>query len=700
MVLATGVVCVLPALAGRSLAAEKTGTLPVFQDDFGGVGLLQTPTARMAPTGEFSFHFAHIHPYTNYAFSFQPLSWLQAGFRYTSVSGRAYNSFTRNKNYLDKGVSVKFRLSKEGRFMPRIAAGFRDLGGTGLFSSEYFVANKRWYDLDFSFGVGWGYLGSRGDINNPLAVFSDRFKTRQGVNGNGKFNFKSLYTGKPSFFGGIQYQTPFKPLTLQLEYEGNNYQHEPLGLYVKQDWPVNVGAQLRVSDNLTLSAAWERGNTAMFGGTLQVNFDTLFQPKSDPPPVPPKPSWHNRTGDWHGVATKLAQNAGIHVDRISKIGHNLVVTGVPTRYRSMPEAELRGNRILHNAAGADITQFDYRWKSAGFYLREDQLPRKPLPATPLIVPPISAFSDDDYRLGVVSRTDGPGHASKAQTLYKAPLSRFSWGISPGLNQNFGGPDGYLYQLVLRAGASFQTDTHGWFSGTLAYTLVDNLDKFHYIAPSQLPRVRSYIGEYLKHTTLGIYNLQYTRTARLSKNLFGMGYAGLLEEMYAGAGGEILYRPFNSHFAFGIDGAWVKQRGFDTQFDLRDYHTVVGNATAYIDTGYKGILAQLSVGRYLAKDYGGTINLSREFKSGVIIGAYATFTTADNQYGEGSFNKGIYLSMPLDLFFTNSTRGYTTLNWSPLTRDGGAQLARRYTLYGLTGNRALGKYWDDFSPHRP
>ncbi|MES1927767.1 hypothetical protein SADO_00885 [Salinisphaera dokdonensis CL-ES53] len=677
----------------------------MFQSDFGGVGLLQTPTARMAPVGEMSFTYDQVDPYTHYGFSFQPFEWFEAGFRYTQIENRLFGrSIAGDRDYLDKGVDLKLSLLNEGRYLPEFAVGFRDFGGTGLFGSEYVVANKRWYDFDFSLGLGWGYLGSRGDIENPLRFAGDRFEQRinERSAGGGDFNIKQLFSGKASLFGGIQYRTPYEPLTLQLEYDGNDYKTEPLNNPQEQDSPINVGARLRVNNNLTLSAAWERGNTAMLGATLSVNLAGLSQPKSDPPPVAPKAGRDHQSEDWSRVATDLAQNAGISASRISKDGDSLIVEGSPTRYRSMPEAELRANRILHNVAGTDIQQFHYRWKQRGLYLREDILPRDPLPDEPLLVEPASTFSGDDYRHGVASVASSSRRAAKTtdETVYEAPADRFSWSLNPGLNQNYGGPDGYLYQVLARLDTQFKTDEHGWFSNTLAYTLLDNFDKFDYIADSDLPRVRTFVGRYLEETDLGIYNLQYTRTARLSDNWFGMAYAGYLEQMYAGAGGEILYRPFNSNVAFGVDANWVKQRDFDTQFGLRDYETWTGNATAYIDTGIKDVLAVVSVGRYLAKDIGTTLDFSRTFESGVRLGAYATFTDAGDDYGEGGFDKGIYLSMPLDLFFNKSTRRTASVAWRPLTRDGGAKLARRYGLYGLTNQRSLGDYWENYERAGP
>lgn len=699
----TVVVAVTPLWSLPAPAKDYTGYDRPFQANYGGTGLMETPTARMEPVGEFSFTYSNVDPYSNYAFSFQPFSWLQGGFRYTSISGRDYG-VTDNRNYLDKGVDLKLKLWSESRFVPQFALGFRDFGGTGLFSSEYLVANKRWYDLDFSFGLAWGYLGSRGDIKNPLAYASDHFdkRDRERSDGGGNFNFKSLLTGRTAFFGGIEYHTPFEPLTLQMEYEGNDYSREPLNLDIDQDLPVNFGARLRLNDNVTLSGAFERGNTAMFGVTLNLGLAHLTQPKSDPPPVPVHNAPADSTQDWGKTAAALAQNAGIHVHKIKRRGDTLIVEGSQNRYRKYAQGEMRANRILNDVSADDISSFRYRYETRGFYLREDELPRAPLPRDePFITEPGTVFARDDYRRGVkirdLSDNQVQGYAERERTLYDSHPRRFNWSLRPALNQNYGGPDGYLFEILAEASAELRTDDHGWLSGTLGYSLFDNYDNFSYTAPSQLPRVRTYINRYVDQTDIGVYNLQYTRTARLSDNWFAMGYAGLLERMFGGVGGEVMYRPFDSRVAFGIDANYVRQRGFDTLFDFRDYDTVEGHATAYIDTGVKDVLARVSAGRYLAKDYGATLDLSRQFDSGVRIGAYATYTSAsvEDKFGEGGFDKGIYISIPLDTLFTKSTQNTVGFKWSPLTRDGGAFLNRRYSLYGLTDDRSLDGYWNGY-----
>ncbi|MDT9694213.1 YjbH domain-containing protein, partial [Streptomyces sp. P9(2023)] len=69
--------------------------------------------------------------------------------------------------------------------------------------------------------------------------------------------------------------------------------------------------------------------------------------------------------------------------------------------------------------------------------------------------------------------------------------------------------------------------------------------------------------------------------------------------------------------------------------------------------------------------------------------------AGDAFGEGSFDKGLYLTIPLDAFFSFSSRDSTMLRWQPLTRDGGARLGRRYELYELTQERQMGRYWEEY-----
>jgi len=672
-------------LAAAPAFASNLGT---GQSDFGGVGLMQTPSARMGELGHFAASWSRTAPYRRYSIFVQPTEWLEAGFRYVSVENREYAASDETRNNLDKGIDAKVRLWEEGRYRPALALGLRDAGGTTLFGAEYLVASKRWYDFDLSLGLGWGYLGNAGDSDSPLGWLDSRFDDRPadaGGDQGGEFALNQLFRGPMAVFGGVEWQTPWDPLLLQLEVEGNDYADEPQDNDQPQDSRINLGARYRLNDNLELKAGWQRGNTAMAGVSFSANLAGLSQAKQDPPPMPLGAPAEE---DWPSVVARLEENAGMRVSEIRQDGDDLVVSAEPTIYRNLAKSEARAGRILHANADDAVDSFHYRWQSRGMALREDVHDR-----SSFVAAANASDRERNHRYGLYS------HArltpAQGEALYTADPRRLNWTVGPAIEQNFGGPDGYLYRISAYAAAEYTTDANGWFSGTVTATLADNLDEYDYIAESDLPRVRTYIGDYLAEADVGISNLQYSRTAQLDDDWYAMGYGGLLEMMYAGAGGELLYRPFDSPLALGADVNWVRQREFDQQFGLRDYDTWTGHLSAYLETGVEDVLAKLSVGRYLAGDVGATLDLSREFDNGVRVGAWATFTDAGDDFGEGSFDKALYLSIPMDAFFVRSSRDRATIAWQPLTRDGGARLHRRYQLYDLTSERDLGRYWDDY-----
>src|ERR1017187_7326619 len=137
------------ALSSRSRSIETTAS------DFGGIGLLQTPSARMEKAGHFSVNFSRMYPYLQSNIMVQPFDWLEAGFRYTNISNRLYSadpSFSANQSYKDKSLDAKFRLWSESAYVPEVALGLRDVAGTGLFSGEYLVASKRTGAFDWNLG--------------------------------------------------------------------------------------------------------------------------------------------------------------------------------------------------------------------------------------------------------------------------------------------------------------------------------------------------------------------------------------------------------------------------------------------------------------------------------------------------------------------------------------------------------------------
>lgn len=693
----------LPSLLLVSLTAtaEINSRYNTTQNDFGGVGLLQTPTARMAEDGNLSFNANRTEPYSRYSISAQPLPWLEGTIRYIAITNRNYGpeEFSGDQSFKDKAIDFKVRLLKEGYWVPQVAFGMRDAGGTGLFSSEYFVANKRFYDLDVSLGIAWGYIGNRGGIDNPLGWFKDSFNDRGEVTADvsqaGELGTNRYFKGPIGVFGGVEYQTPWERLRLKVELDGNDYDSEPLSNEIDQDYPINFGATYRLGKSIDLTAAFERGNTAMFGITYQANMKTNPEPQKflDPAPEARRPLPTGVSGaevNWADVSQRLNENAGINVQQISLHGDEVIITGDQTRYRNRAQGLGRAARVLDNSLGEGT----YDWYTLVYRPRGMEVSQTSINAETLRRYEMNEVGADTLRKGVVNAVPS---VLDDEVVYTAPLDKYSFGTSLGYTQNVGGPDGFLlYQFLLRFNGAYYFDDNKWLNGSVGVNLLNNYDKFEYDAPSNLPRVRTDIRSYATSSDVQLSRLQYTQTHRLDRDLYAMAYAGLFEWMYGGVGGEVLYRPYGANWAIGADFNWVKQRGFEQDFSFRDYSTLTGHVTGYLQTGIYDVLAKGSVGRYLAGDYGATLDLSRRFDNGFTMGAWATMTNVSKEeFGEGSFDKGVYIQIPFDAFFIRSTTSVGTIAWNPLTRDGGARLARYYQLYNFTNDRDLNNFNDGF-----
>ena len=108
-------------------------------------------------------------------------------------------------------------------------------------------------------------------------------------------------------------------------------------------------------------------------------------------------------------------------------------------------------------------------------------------------------------------------------------------------------------------------------------------------------------------------------------------------------------------------------------------------------------SQLLVGKYLAGDKGATLDLSKRFKSGFTLGIFATKTNLSaEEYGEGSFDKGFYISVPTYLFYPDFRSGVISFGLHPLTKDGGAFLTQKnslFALFGETNKSSITRDWD-------
>jgi membrane-associated phospholipid phosphatase len=682
------------AVSPRRADEEAPRSAQLTASDWGEIGVLQTPSARMAPTGSIRLQLNQVQPYTRGTVMIQPLDWFEAGFRYSDIANRLSFAAIGNQSRKDKSIDFKLRLREESAFWPQVALGVRDLGGTGLFSGEYLVASKRWGNWDASAGLGWGYLGARGNIKNPLSVFGNKFNTRPGNNTvtGGTANLSSMFRGPTALFGGLQWHSPYAPLTLKFELDGNDYQREPLGNNLRGNSRFNVGAVYRYSPNVDFSLGFERGNRLAVGLTVHGGLDTLDSPKLLDPQLalvrPEAPAQLPDTG-WGGTAESIERFTGWSVREIT---HQHVTTTVRAETDGaihLQDRVERALKLLHRDAPASTTRFVLQLQDRGLPMsqivvdRTEWVARNTRAEPPALrLPAQQTLPSEAYLLAAPHE----GAATDDHWQGMAPGLRVNWG--PSYSQILGGPDSFLlYQIGLQAFVEQRFSDNTWLTGSFNVRVLDNYDKFTFVAPSNLPRVRTFQREYVTSSRLTMPVFQLTHVSALGGGHYLSAYGGMLESMYGGIGAEWLYRPWQGRMAWGIDLNHVRQRDFRQNFAFRNYTVNTGHATMYWDTGWNDVQVNLSVGRYLAADLGATLEVKRTFPNGVAVGAWATKTNISAaQFGEGSFDKGIYVTVPFDVMLPKSSPGAGSIVWNPLTRDGGARLGRQFPLYELTRQR--------------
>ncbi len=281
--------------------------------------------------------------------------------------------------------------------------------------------------------------------------------------------------------------------------------------------------------------------------------------------------------------------------------------------------------------------------------------------------------------------DAAGSPAPQATYHPAEHPKFDWGIKPELLSHFGGnADGrFRADLYAKLYGSVELARGLELSAEIKQYILGDIDQIPVDDRPDIPKVRSDIARYAAEGRTALERMEMAYTRQFAPDFYGRFRAGLLEGMYGGFAAELLYRPYEGNLAVGLDLNWVRQRDFDQLFSFRDYQTVTGHAALYHENTDYNISTKLSVGRYLAGDYGATIDVSRRFRNGVRIGVWATYSDMSSEdFGEGSFDKGIYLTMPLEIFWYQPSRQEMRFNFRSLGRNGGQRLDTGNSLYDI------------------
>ena len=668
--------------------------------NYGNTGILELPSARFMGPGAMRFNFSSSYPNEYTSLTASPFSWLEATYRYTEIKNLKYGPFaySGNQSLKDKGFDIKFKLREETYILPSVAVGIRDLAGTGLSASEYLVGSKKIGDFDITGGIGWGLLGLEGGLGNPLSSFHESFKDRtDSYSEGGSFSYKDWFSGRAAFFGGIEYDLKRYGLRFKLEYDTSNPDINPLNSFpVKSRF--NLGANYYLSDSLNLGVAFERGQEFRLSFSLKGEFikDTIPKPK---PKTVQKLSKQQQEkallnkSIFYRSLNKSLRDESIYIQGATYDEDSVDVAVASKRFFSVTRLAGRTARIVSALSADSVEEINIRAMNGDTEIVTLNLNRK-------------EFDQADNETGsaaeLLNKSKISSNSDKPLFLYAdfmptVNFPEFEWNISPSLKHQIGGPEGfYLGQLSLKA------DTHLKFARNFSlYTsfsanVYDTFNNFNNASFSTIPHVRSDIQSYLKEGKNSMQRMQLEYMFSPRRDVFVRGDLGYLEEMFAGFGGEILYRPVENRVAVGLSLHRVQQRGYEQRFSLRDYKTTTGHLKFYYELPSE-VHAGFRLGKYLAGDKGATLDLSRRFQTGFTLGIFATKTNLSaEEFGEGSFDKGFYFSIPVTLFYPDYKPGLISFGLHPLTKDGGATIIEPHALYGITGDsqsKSILRDWD-------
>ena len=647
-----------------------------FASDYGTTGLIDIPTARMQSDGTLTATAAFDGRHRQFALTYQIAPWLEGTFRYTG-----FDEFF----YWDRNYEVKARLWDEELFLPAVAVGIRDAVGTGKFGSEYVVASKGFGRADVSIGVGWGRLAGNGVAGNPLVRLSERFSRRDpGYGFGGDVSFGDFFSGpRVGVFGGVGYSFEKWPLDLLLEYNPDKYNFNLERGGERPSSSLSVGISWEALPGTTLSLSHQNGDEVGF--SVQFALDSLsdpvrlekpdfissyYLPQSELPSQIRKERWYSRLLYDVERSGLLLVEGTLSEDQQQA---QLVVGNASLALWSDAIADLTAMADLHLPASVRTI----------FFIVEDGGHRT---ATIVVPRPSASYVANDVahlnRIRVLpGRTlESPQHRTgfvtgKINTELNLK-SRF---------QLFDPDDPARYQIYADLFAEYSLSSHWAIRASLALNLENNFDEsVRQESDSVLPKVRSDIVKYLNEGESGLEKLIVEGRNTYGRSIHYRAFAGVLEEMFSGVGGEILYWPSKSRLAFGASLAYAKQRDFDRSLKHLDYDVITGHVSAYWATPFDNYDVAVHAGRYLAKDTGATLEVRRTFRNGWQVGVWATLTDVPfEDFGEGSFDKGMYFQLPLDAIFGGATRSKLGTRIRPIQRDGGQRLE------GYSGNI----FWD-------
>jgi membrane-associated phospholipid phosphatase len=672
------------------LLLSSASAYAVTPSAHGQSGYINMPSAWVEADGTFSTGYSYDRPYGTLWATATVLPFLQVTGRYVSISGIAGFSNVPGEygseygRYKDKVFDTKLRLWNESAWIPSVAVGVTDVFGTGLFKGQYVVASKTFghaRNLEASIGIG----NRRPD----------------------------------NMFAAVRWAPPGMPRWAAVaEYDSNDYSKDyrsaetaaggrtkgaVVGIEYRWGW---LGAQVsRNRDHFSANAYlsipfYER---EFIPKILEPKY---FQQKGAPARASAV-EWQQDGRHGAGLVDALAKQNFRNI-RVTMDGTTLKLVLTNNRIANMGRAIGRASRTVLAFAPTEtrtihITYtkleqpiatyefFDLRRLTdyhAGLVDRESFL------QTVLVrySNPADRVSDDQEGLLADLRAEGGlkvegGRDGDVVQISSEDREASRFKTAPKLAFFFNDPSGaFRYDVSAAIEYDKRLGDGLYLNSALKLNLYENISGVTQDSNSLLPHVRTDIAEYKRGGRFKLNRLLVNKYFHYDEGIYARASVGIYEEMYRGFGGQLLYLPRDSRWATDLSVDALQQRGFKGWLAKRDYKTVTALAALHYRLP-SDITVTARAGRFLAKDNGVRFEFKRRFRSGFEIGAWFTKTNGNDITSPGSpgnpYNdKGVFLSVPLNIMLPSDSQATAGIALSPWTRDVGQMVASPGDLYDL------------------
>jgi hypothetical protein len=631
-------------------------------------GILNTPNARFQTESTLDFSIYRGDPSRKIFLKASPFNWFEASVFYVDITNKRYSSsYNFQQSYKDKGFNAKFLVNQESKYFPAIAIGLNDLAGTGYFTSEYIVFSKQLARFDFTIGLGWGTYSDGYIIDNPLSSLSESFSSRsRGFRDRGgNFDLNNYFSGNDaSFFGSIVYR-----LSSSLSFFGEYDPTDELSFFSRKGFSdklnknkfetkMNFGLKYTINKS-TISVFNEGNRNLIFQFNRKANFLDFEKNKT-----------------FQSVENKsLSRNQ--HLQKILELNNfGLIKTKqnkdkiyIAVRHSDYENISLANKNIILALAEAEnnIHEKDLFIQHSSYGMETNSL----------MMDKNKTYNLNDLDpLNIVPEFNGNTYSVR----YLYPLHSTSFNLVPRVF--LASREGFLFTgLMLENNTKILFNEKLSLISNVKYSLVDDFEELNIPPIDTFPhQVRSDIKQYLNRIGSGlkIGRLQLNYFDNYEDNYFGVDI-GIIEEMFSGIIFDYLYAPKNKNIMVGFEANFMSKRSYDMRFGQKDFSNEFLRFKTLIKHDKTGINIKLSYGEYIAGDEGLTVDLYRRFNNGVKYGIFFSLTNVSfDQYGEGSFDKGIRFSIPVGTLF-GGKRNISNYEWHPLTKDPAALPVRATTL---------------------